>query len=442
MVAAIRILALILASCTLSGQMLKVRLAGSGVTKTPMEEYVAWVLAGEAGGHTSTEGLKATAIVIRTYARYNLGRHAKQGYDFCETTHCQDARPKAVTAQLRAAAAATEGIILWYNGKPAQVFYTGHCGGRTAAAGEIWPRAARPYLRGVEDSYCLSAGRAAWTAKIAWSDLSRALGLSDLHEVDVERRTGSGRAGVLRTNAGVLDAERVHLAVGRMLGWQLLRSRLYDVRGDAGHIVFSGSGNGHGVGFCQTGADQRGKAGQSWPEIIEAYMPGLRAGVSARDIPWRVMQGERVEAWGTGAPGDEQLSTLADRALAEAERRSTLHVTKRPQVRAYPSIAVFRDATGESGATAAVARGRVVHMQPVARLRAAATLDSTLLHEMLHVVIGLNAKRPLPLWFDEGLADYLGGGKTHPAERARVAALVKQRGVAAVIAMSVSGRIE
>jgi hypothetical protein len=65
------------------------------------------------------------------------------------------------------------------------------------------------------------------------------------------------------------------------------------------------------------------------------------------------------------------------------------------------------------------------------------------LHEMLHVVIGLNAKRPLPLWFDEGLADYLGGGKTqHPLERARVAALVKQRGVAAVIAMSVSGRIE
>ena len=29
------------------------------------------------------------AIAIRTYALKNVGRHAKDGYDFCSTTHCQ-----------------------------------------------------------------------------------------------------------------------------------------------------------------------------------------------------------------------------------------------------------------------------------------------------------------------------------------------------------------
>ena len=35
------------------------------------------------------EALKALAIAIRTYALKNHGRHAKDGYDFCTTTHCQ-----------------------------------------------------------------------------------------------------------------------------------------------------------------------------------------------------------------------------------------------------------------------------------------------------------------------------------------------------------------
>jgi hypothetical protein len=55
------------------------------------------------------------------------------------------------------------------------------------------------------------------------------------------------------------------------------------------------------------------------------------------------------------------------------------------------------------------------------------------------VLIALNAQRRLPLWFEEGLADYLGNGRTHPAERARVDALVKQKGLAAVISMAVHG---
>ncbi len=308
MVAQVRILTLMLVASVLMGQTLKVRMAGTGVTTVGMEDYVAWVLAGEAGGLASDEALKAMAVVIRTYTRANRGRHAKAGYDFCETTHCQDARPQGVNAKLRAAAAATEGIILWYNGKPASVFYTGHCGGRTASAGEVWPGLSRPYLRGIEDSYCLSAGRGAWSAKIDWGRLSSALGRDNVHEIDIVNRTASGRAGALRTNVGLIGAERMHLVIGRTLGWNFLRSRLYEVQGNATYALFKGSGTGHGVGLCQIGAEQRGKAGHTWMEIVEAYMPGLRAGVSARDIPWRVMQGERVEAWGTGAPGDEQLA--------------------------------------------------------------------------------------------------------------------------------------
>jgi stage II sporulation protein D len=291
----------------------------------------------------------------------------------------------------------------------------------------------------VEDTYCLSAGRNAWSAKIAWADLAAALRLPDLHALEVVRRTASGLAWKLESNAGLVDAERLHLLLGRLKGWNLLRSRHYDVRVTETHAVFEGMGTGHGVGLCQIGAEQRGKAGQTWTQILQAYFPGTRAGVAAQDIPWRKLDAERVEMWTTGAPGDDRLPSLAEKALAAAEQKTSLRVAQKPLLKVYPSVAVFRDATGEPGTVAAVTRGRVIHLQPVAKLSAAGALESTVLHEMLHLVLGLNAKRPLPLWFEEGLADTLGDGRMHPAQRQRVEKMIRAKGLPAVLAMLGTG---
>lgn len=394
---------------------IRVQLADRGIVRVDPEEYVGWVLAGEAGGMRSEEAMKAMAVVIRTYARTNMGRHRAEGFDFCETTHCQDARPGAVTQRLRSAVEATEGIILWKNGRPATVFYTGNCGGLTASASEIWPGAGRPYLPSQEDRFCV---RSSWTAKIAWTDLARVLGLPGLERMQVGSRTASGRVRALRTNRGLVDAEQLHLAVGRTLGWNLLRSRSYDVEESEKSALFRGYGRGHGVGLCQDGAE---RMGQSWQRILAFYFPGTRASVAASDIPWRILRGERVDVWSAGGPGDEALPAKADRALREAERLTGLTVHKRPVVRSYPNISTYRDTTGESGKVAGVTRGRIVHMQP--------RTEGSLRHEMIHVVLGLNSATPLATWLDEGLADYLSGGPRQP----RLAALVKQHGLAWVI---------
>jgi stage II sporulation protein D len=41
-------------------------------------------------------------------------------------------------------------------------------------------------------------------------------------------------------------------------------------------IVFKGSGNGHGVGMCQTGAIGRAQAGQSYRAILSHYYRGAK----------------------------------------------------------------------------------------------------------------------------------------------------------------------
>ncbi len=35
------------------------------------------------------EALKAQAIASRTYALHNINKHIGEGYNLCDTTHCQ-----------------------------------------------------------------------------------------------------------------------------------------------------------------------------------------------------------------------------------------------------------------------------------------------------------------------------------------------------------------
>lgn len=425
------------------------------------EHYVAAALAGEAGGFTSPEALRAMAITIRTFARVNANRHRAQGFDFCATTHCQKLLLHDIPARLQQAADDTEGLILTANARPAEVFYSRHCGGRRESAAALWPDAARPWLRGGEDSFCLSASRLPWRARLPLADLARALNLPSITQLAVARRTASGRAALLHTGRAPLDAETFHLAVGRALGWDHLRGKLYDVHTDHRFAYFEGSGAGHGVGLCQTGAEERGKAGHSAAQILAAYFPGTKI---HHPVPWRPLHSESLDIHGSGAHGESQVPALAERALREAERLAGRPLPARPALRIYSSLAAFRDTTGEPGFVAASTRGRTIRLQPPARFLAERRLHSLLLHEFLHLALAPSPGVRLPLWFQEGLPLWLEQPSTPPAPldprtearlarprseaelraayanaRAAVAALAARHGRAAVLAMPRTG---
>src|ERR1019366_5943332 len=81
----------------------------------------------------------------------------------------------------------------------------------------------------------------------------------------------------------------------------------------------------------------------------------------------------------------------------------------------YPDLDSFRNSTGEPGWVAARTDGRRVHLQPAAVLRSHGALESTVRHEMLHVVVESQAAGGLPVWFREGLVEYLAGPGKHAA---------------------------
>ena len=68
------------------------------VRDLPLEDYVAGAALSEAapgaaGARAAEAMFEVQAIVARTYAEAHRGRHAREGFDLCSTTHCQIYEP-------------------------------------------------------------------------------------------------------------------------------------------------------------------------------------------------------------------------------------------------------------------------------------------------------------------------------------------------------------
>jgi stage II sporulation protein D len=398
----------------------KIRLSTAGGAATlelPLERYVAGVLGGESSVFRSGEALKAMAVVARTYAVRMRGRHAAEGFDFCSTTHCQRLDLNAIAPRLETAVTVTEGELLWYEGKPAFTPYSRDCGARTEAVAAVWPDIRAPYLGCHDDPYCSRTGANQWQWRAEPDEIAEALRRSGLRaprrleQIAVTQRTASGRASRL-TLAGAeeslrIDAGPFRLAIGRALGWNKVPSDLYQVRAANGRLVFEGRGSGHGVGLCQRGADEMGVEGRSYREILAWYYPGAVPGLTARGLSWQRLAGDAIALATTQPDHDGEVLAIAERQLRLIAQRTGWPPLAGIEIRIYPDIDCFRNATGEPGWVAAHTSGRRVHMQPAAVLRSRNALESTVRHELLHVAVESQAAPRLPAWFREGLAGFL-----------------------------------
>jgi stage II sporulation protein D len=375
--------------------------------KMPLEDYIAAVLAGESAGFKSDEALKAMAVAARTYAVHFGSRHRAEGFDFCDTTHCQDVRLGLKSARVDSAVAATQDELLWYGGSPAATYYHRNCGGETEDAAALDPILQAPYLRRHSDAYC---PRDEWHSDIAKGDLARALSKFVRGPVDTIRvtaRTKSGRVQTLRVNGLELSATDFRFAIGRAIGWDKLRNDLYEVQDRGDVLSFRGRGQGHGVGLCQAGADAMGQQGHSYREILAYYYPGTDLGLNAQGLNWQKFSGERIDVLATQRDDAHLVAPVAERALQLAIDQTGWTLSGRPQIKVFPSMDSYRDSTGEPGWVAASTRALTIRLQPVPTLRDHGVLESTLRHEFLHMVIDSHARRGTPLWLSEGLVLYL-----------------------------------
>ena len=263
------------------------------VREIPLEDYVAATALSEvhpdANDPAAADMFAVQAVIARTYALANRGRHGKDGFDLCSTTHCQLYEPSRLAtsrwaAVAREAVARTSGKLLWFAGAPASAVFHADCGGRTSSAAAVWGGAAPAYLCGTKDDGPARDAHVEWTFQVPAAALRRALDDdprtavgAQLDRIEVAGRDAAGRAELITlrgTHTFVVRGEIFRDAVVRAMGAKSIRSTLFTVRRTRDGFLFSGKGYGHGVGLCQAGAMARLRAGQTPEEVLSHYFPG------------------------------------------------------------------------------------------------------------------------------------------------------------------------
>lgn len=255
-------------------------LTEDGPVQMTMAEYLPLAVAAEMPVSFGAEALKAQAVAARTYVLAS-GRHADA--DVCTDSGCclafrTEDELRALwggeydecMAAVAAAAAATDGEILTYEGKPIQAVFHASSAGSTEDSAAVW--SAQPYLIAVASPETADAvPELVSTAVFPADELARLLGLTDTGEPETwlvgTERDSAGRVKYLRIAGQTLSGAFVRSALG-------LRSTDFDVRFDGGSFLFTVAGYGHGVGMSQTGAKLLAAEGWTYDEILAHYYPG------------------------------------------------------------------------------------------------------------------------------------------------------------------------
>ena len=391
---------------------------GGRIERIPLEVYVARVLAGEGEPNAPDTARQALAVAIRTYTLVQIGRHRREGFDLCDTVHCQVLR--AANDSSRRAALATAHRVLTVNGGPAEVFYSASCGGRSEGAAHVWPGATFPYMQVVRDDD-VHGEDVPWTLDLTLDELREALsragfGGGPLRSIDIDGYNPSGRVEHLR-----LPGMRPDLVAGPVfrdaLGTTRIRSTAFEITREGKTVRFTGRGYGHGVGMCVVGAGRRARRGESLEAILSQYYPNLQltdlaiTSVTPREkvpLPVEAANGSGVRV---AVPRDskvtarelERLTVTARESLARALGAAAVPVT----VELHDSLDNFRLEVRRPWWVSAAVTGSTIDLAPAALLAQREGVETTLRTAMAELLMS-TALEGRPAWVRVGGARYFG----------------------------------
>lgn len=250
-----------------------------------MEDYIAGVVAGEMKSDWPVAALAAQAIIARTFTLQAIdekgGVPARGTQASTDIKEFQAYSAKDVNENVKKAVEMTRGMVITYQGKPAQTWFHASAGGITATAKEglDYKKAEPPYIQSVQSPDDLATDDVKnWTASFTKQQVMDVLAkqgknVNRIDSIEIGEKGPSGRATMLVVNKNI-SVSGPEMRMG--LGSTELKSMLLDkvaVEGDK--VVFTGKGYGHGVGMSQWGANKLATMGKKPEEIIGQYFKGV-----------------------------------------------------------------------------------------------------------------------------------------------------------------------
>lgn len=252
------------------------------INKISIEDYITGVISGELKRTDLLELNKAQAVASRSFALTHLKNHAFEGYDFCDSTHCQLYRGISFSPPAFKATFETKDEVLACQDEIVPGYFHSTCGGKTADGFEIFQKFI-PGITRVEDKLknndflCKDSEHFIWNTVFSKDEIACTFPeISRLKDLKITSFGKSGRALeiiLIGNNAKKISSYNFWIKIGHLYGWGKIKSTYFKVYKKNDKFFFSGRGLGHGLGMCQTGSEKLARLGYNYKLILKHYFP-------------------------------------------------------------------------------------------------------------------------------------------------------------------------
>lgn len=254
----------------------------AGTEKMPLETYLVSRLPATVPMEYEMEALKAQAVVLRTeLLRQYYDRKDEQGeegkyYIYVESNIIQT--DGAFYERCKEAVGSTRGMYLTYEGYPILASYFAVSAGATRNGNEVFGNDEYGYLKSVicgrdftSEDYIHSVriGKDIFMEKLCEIEPGASWeGGKALEEAFPVKRDRAGYITEVDIGGKTISGERIRMAF-------LLSSSCFEWREEGDDVVIKTKGVGHGLGFCQYGANEAAKKGSDFIDILNYFFSGV-----------------------------------------------------------------------------------------------------------------------------------------------------------------------
>lgn len=263
------------------------------VARLDLETYLAGVLPSEMPAAWPLEALKAQAVAARSFVLRTAFERRNRHYDVDSTIMDQvykflsEAKEHPEWREKIARAIAdTRGQVLKDNrGAIAKAFYSADCGCQTEDPRFVWGKVES--LQSVKDPTCGRRKPRQWDFNLSKVEVREKLTAAfvlppdtTLRALQVAGKTPSGRVSNLIATLDVGGKSQRYMLGAqefrRIFGFEKIRSTDFKLRWLGDRLEILGTGMGHAVGLCQTGAKYLAESGMGYEDILKVYYPKLK----------------------------------------------------------------------------------------------------------------------------------------------------------------------
>lgn len=260
------------------------------IARLGLETYLAGVLPSEMPAAWPMEALKAQAVAARSFALRTAFERRNKHYDVDSTIMDQvykflneaQGHPEWKDKIARAIDETRGQVLKDDRRNIVKAFYSADCGCQTEDPKFVWGKV--DALQSVKDPTCNTRKTRQWNHSLSKIEVREKLVLAlslpegtTLRTVQIAGKTPTGRVANVVASLDVNGKSQKFIIKAqefrRIFGFERIRSTDFRLRWLGSQMQILGSGMGHAVGLCQTGAKALAETGMSYEDILKLYYP-------------------------------------------------------------------------------------------------------------------------------------------------------------------------